>query len=396
MLAPAVDHSIPDSGQTADPLCDLDWVLSATPPEVALPLKGCISIADLFCGCGGLTLGVSEAVRLAGYGLKIRLAVDNFDAALGVYRANFGVDQSVALNDDIGGLLPGSLGTPSSIVERNLKERIGELDLIVAGPPCQGHSDLNNNSRRDDERNKLYLKVARFAEVVGPKAILIENVPAVIHDRNDVVGEVRQSLSEQGYFVEEALLDLRSFGIPQSRRRHILLACRNRQIRLPSTSISSSHDTPLSRYIEDLQDEPDTSTELYRTPSRMLDANKSRVQHLFEHDIYDLPNHLRPRCHQNNHHSYKSMYGRLRWDRPAQTLTSGFGSMGQGRFVHPTRRRVLTPHEAARVQGFPDFFSFSGVKRRTHLHEMIGNAVPPQLSAHLTSMLIGEAVFDDG
>ena len=392
MLAPAVDHTNTAANQSADRLCDLDWVQRASPPEIELPLKGSISLADLFCGCGGLTLGVAEAARSAGYGLKIKLAVDNFDSALGVYRANFGVGESVAVNEDIGALLPGDLGTPSSSVERDLRAQLGQLDLIVAGPPCQGHSDLNNSSRRNDERNKLYLKVARFSEIVRPNAILIENVPAVVHDKNDVVESVRRSLSEQGYFVDEALLDLRSFGIPQTRRRHILLANRSQPIDLSEVLGRSDSDMPLSRFIEDLQDEPDTSTELYRTPSRMLEANRSRVQHLFEHDIYDLPNNLRPVCHQNNSHSYKSMYGRLHWDRPAQTLTSGFGSMGQGRFVHPTRRRVLTPHEAARIQGFPDFFSFESVKYRTHLHEMIGNAVPPQLSAHLTNLLIKRAV----
>ena len=75
------------------------------------------------------------------------------------------------------------------------------------------------------------------------------------------------------------------------------------------------------------------------------------------------------------------MYGRMHWDRPAQTLTSGFGSMGQGRYVHPTRPRLITPHEGARIQGFPDFFDFGGIESVTALREMIANAVPPQLSA---------------
>jgi DNA (cytosine-5)-methyltransferase 1 len=89
----------------------------------------------------------------------------------------------------------------------------------------------------------------------------------------------------------------------------------------------------------------------------------------------------------------KSVYGRLSWDRPAQTITSGFGSMGQGRYVHPLRRRVITPHEAARLQGLPDFFSFDSVVGRTLLHEMIGNAVPPQLITTLIKCLIEQGAI---
>jgi DNA (cytosine-5)-methyltransferase 1 len=85
------------------------------------------------------------------------------------------------------------------------------------------------------------------------------------------------------------------------------------------------------------------------------------------------------------------MYGRIYWEKPAQTLTSGFGSMGQGRYIHPTRRRLLTPHEAARIQGFPDFFNFSAAATITSLREMIANAVPPQFTA-----VVVNALFDGG
>ncbi len=84
-------------------------------------------------------------------------------------------------------------------------------------------------------------------------------------------------------------------------------------------------------------------------------ANRERMQWLLDHDEYDLPNHLRPKCHHADH-SYVSMYGRLRWNTPAQTITTGYGSTGQGRYVHPARPRTITPHEAARLQTLPDFF----------------------------------------
>ena len=105
--------------------------------------------------------------------------------------------------------------------------------------------------------------------------------------------------------------------------------------------------------------------------------NQRRIDYLFEHDIYNLPNSERPDCHRLKEHSYNAVYGRMHWDRPASTLTGGFACCGRGRFIHPLRRRTLTPHEAARVQFFPDFFDFSELGR-TALVRAIGNAVPPK------------------
>ena len=119
------------------------------------------------------------------------------------------------------------------------------------------------------------------------------------------------------------------------------------------------------------------------------------MQFLLDRNRYDLPNELRPRCQQDAH-KYASMYGRLRWNLPAQTLTSGYGSIGQGRYMHPDQPRALTAHEAARIQGFPDYFDFSACSTRSALATMIGNAVPPQLGraivrAHLA---LAESVSD--
>ena len=114
--------------------------------------------------------------------------------------------------------------------------------------------------------------------------------------------------------------------------------------------------------------------------------NLARMQWLLREDAYNLPNSRRPQCHQNEH-SYKSMYGRLNWNEPAQTITSGFSSIGQGRYMHPDQPRALTAHEAARIQSFPDYFDFSAAIRRTDLATMIGNAVPPLLGRMLFGAL---------
>jgi DNA (cytosine-5)-methyltransferase 1 len=110
--------------------------------------------------------------------------------------------------------------------------------------------------------------------------------------------------------------------------------------------------------------------------------NLIRIKYLFDHDLDDLPNHVRPDCHKEGT-TYKSVYGRMRWDLPAPTITTGFLSPGRGRYVHPRQQRVITPHEAARIQFFPDTYSFTGAypeaPSRNLLSKWIGDAVPPLL-----------------
>jgi len=133
----------------------------------------------------------------------------------------------------------------------------------------------------------------------------------------------------------------------------------------------------------------DSEAVAFDLPSTCSEENTRRIAWLFENDEYDLPNLHRPACHRNNSHTYRSVYGRLRWDQPAQTITTGFGSMGQGRYVHPSRRRTITPHEAARLQGLPDFFSFASTTKRSAWSRLIGNAVPPFLTTRIAELLLG-------
>jgi DNA (cytosine-5)-methyltransferase 1 len=137
--------------------------------------------------------------------------------------------------------------------------------------------------------------------------------------------------------------------------------------------------------ISDLLDRVETGP--FDTPAKHSATNQARIEYLFSNALYELPDDQRPDCHRLKAHSYKSVYGRLRPDEPAPTITTGFGSTGQGRFVHPTLPRTLTPHEAARVQFIPDFFDF-GDERRGALQDMIGNAVPPKISYLLALELL--------
>ena len=334
--------------------------------------------ADLFCGCGGLSLGVEEACLAIGHRFEVLLAVDNTPSILEVYKANFSPKQ--ACESDVRVILDGRPGARPTPAERTLLEDLGEIDILLAGPPCQGHSDLNNHTRRKDKRNRLYERVGRLAEIARPKHVLVENVPAIVHSRDRALSDTTDLLVRCGYEVDTNVVDLSEIGVPQRRKRHILVASRNGPVSIED--VMEKHRVSQVRDVEwaigDLEQEG--VGDILSRPSKHNQANLRRIDYLFEHGLYNLPNELRPPCHQDGKHSYKSMYGRLRYDEPAQTITSGYGSPGQGRFIHPTQHRTLTPHEAARLQFFPDFFDFASVRRRTVLANAIGNAVPMKLS----------------
>ena len=124
------------------------------------------------------------------------------------------------------------------------------------------------------------------------------------------------------------------------------------------------------------------SDEVFDKGSALSEENINRINYLFDNDLYNLPNPERPDSHKDGH-TYPAIYGRLKWDKPSGTITTGYNTPGRGRYIHPEKRRTLTPHEAARIQGFPDNFEFlspNGEKpTRMTLAKVIGDAAPPQL-----------------
>ncbi|WP_447470802.1 DNA cytosine methyltransferase [Vibrio harveyi] len=324
-------------------------------------------IVDLFCGLGGLTIGALEATRELNLDFEIYLASDFEDSCAEFYQHNFSGYLRNFHAQDLTMLDVKTLESPT-------------IDFLFAGPPCQGHSDLNNKSRRNDPRNSLYLETIHFINHLNPRFFVIENVPSVVHSKEKVVTSLKKQLCNN-YQVTELVIDFQKLGIAQTRKRHILLGS---PFELPDNFSELLYQNKSQRVLRDVIGDIEniSSTNIFDTPSRMSRTNTQRADYLYDNNLFDLPNDLRPRCHQGKH-SYKSMYGRLAWDKPSQTITGGFGSMGQGRFLHPSRRSVISPFEAARIQGLPDWLDFSQTNRRNKLHQMIGNAVPPILSKEL-------------
>jgi DNA (cytosine-5)-methyltransferase 1 len=346
-----------------------------------------LRVVDLFAGCGGLTLGVAQAARACGWALDVALALDiDFDASA-VYKANF--PKAIVKTERAENYFGGPFGGEAGDREEYWAQELGAIHALIGGPPCQGHSNLNNHTRGNDPKNALYLIMGRAAEILRPDIVIIENVPAVQRDRSNVVGLVRSHLSRLGYRVGERVIRLEDLGVPQRRRRHILLATTTAWPHPSDVFSGLTGKPPQSRdlrwAIGDLADLTNP-TGIDKIPDANP-ANVDRMRWLLANNEYDLPNYLRPKCHRDEH-TYKSMYGRLKWTEPAQTITTGFSSIGQGRYMHPDRTSALTVHEAARIQGFPDYFNFSAATMRKTLTAMVGNAVPPELTRRLINRLL--------
>lgn len=372
------------NGKDTDLICGLDWIKSEDAPKVEAEWPE-VSIVDLFCGCGGMSLGVREALRRCNLRADIALAVDLMEEAVEFYRRALGCGARAKCMD-----------VRDVFNDADLIEELAGTDVLLAGPPCQGHSDLNNHTRREDERNSLYETAAQFAIDVDPEVVIIENVPGARHDTGEVVQKAEELLRKKGHYcTHTVVLEAVDYGIPQTRKRLFLIGSKV-PIELDDLkAYGGPRAERLKPFIVDLEGEHDRSRpEKFRHASRMSVTNQWRAAWLTAKKEKWLRDDMRPDCHRGKDHSYMSVYGRLCYEEPAQTITTGFGSMGQGRFLHPNPAlddlRVITPHEAARIQGLPDFLAetFDEVKTRRALHGMIGNAVPPKIVAVLMQNLL--------
>lgn len=385
------DHSfsttIAADSEITDPA--LSWWRSyfrGNHPKPTKPLLHKVRMIDLFSGCGGLALGVTEGLRALGLTPEIEVAADVDQEGLEVYAHNLkpkrlfhGSVTSLVDFQVFGQGEEAELAYPPTLLDPDLEDSIGKIQILCAGPPCQGHSNLNNHSRREDPRNLLYLSVPALAIAMNIPVVIIENVPEVTSDKFNVVGVAIAILKSEGYHVTSGVIHSSSLGCAQTRRRFFLIASKL-GTPLELTDVLKTIARPqvdLKWAIHDLINVP--ANGIMNTTPVMSSENQKRIDFLFDTEEFDLPNSVRPDCHKDGH-TYGSVYGRLSWEKPSQTITTGFLTPGRGRYIHPEKRRVLTPHEAARIQAFPDTFEFvlpnAQPPSRTKLTKWIGDAVP--------------------
>jgi DNA (cytosine-5)-methyltransferase 1 len=331
---------------------------------------------DLFSGGGGL----SEGLRQAGF--KVLSAVENNPIAADTFRENF--KEAIVIEKDIRHV------TAEEIMQ-SCQLKKGQLDLLTGCPPCQGFSTLTSRYKRDDERNSLITEVSRLVKDLLPKAIMIENVPGLMNKGKGYLNNFLSTLEELGYQVNYDVLQVADYGVPQQRRRFVLLAGLGFEIKIPTPTHSSESESGLPKWMTVkeaiFEMEPPITlakSTLYGGPrafnwnvTRSLsDINKQRLQHVKPGGPrFDIPDHLRPKCHQGNNKGFSNVYGRMDWAAPSPTITGGCTVLSKGRFGHPSELRTISVREAARLQTFPDSFTFAS-DYIDHVCQIIGNALP--------------------
>lgn len=317
---------------------------------------------DLFSGCGGLTLGLKQAdFRVIG-------AIEMDSLACETYLMNH-LGVAVWPND--------IRCVCAETMMRAMGIREGELDLIAGCPPCQGFSTLttlNNSKKQDDERNDLVFEYMRFVRVFLPKAVMLENVPGLRH--NWRMSLILEQLAILGYSARTEVLDAADYGVPQRRKRLILVAGRRGRIDLGHkvdkavTVATAIRALPKHGESGDpLHDFPEHRSKevMARIASTPKDGG-SRADAGTQHALA---------CHERCD-GFKDVYGRMRWADVSPTITSGCFNPSKGRFLHPEEDRAITLREAALLQSFPPNYKFSLRRGKTNAATMIGNALPPE------------------
>lgn len=253
---------------------------------------------------------------------------------------------------------------------------IGELDLLGGCPPCQGFSRLRtyNGSRRvRDRQNDLIFEFQRLVLGLLPKRVMMENVPGLLENKR--LKQFRASLELAGYAVQVSLLNVKDYGVPQRRCRLVLLASRVAAVAFakPSKRIVSVRDAigslpAVGRSGDPLHDIPEKRSSGVLLRIRSVPANGGSRR--------SLPEHLHLECHKT-FDGFKDVYGRMAWDQPAPTITTGCFNPSKGRFLHPDQDRAITMREAALLQSFPMSYKIPAAIGKVKIATMIGNALPP-------------------
>lgn len=316
---------------------------------------------DCFAGCGGMSQGFKQA------GFKVIGAIEIDADAASVYELNhptahmWSQDIRTVTSDDI-------------LMQLGID--VGELDLLGGCPPCQGFSTLrtyNGGRLVRDSQNELIFEFQRLVLGLMPKRVMLENVPGLLENLR--LKKFRAALEGAGYEAIVDVLNVGEYGVPQRRRRLVLLASRVSSVAFakPSKKFRTVRDAigtlpTAGKSGDPLHDIPEKRSPCVTARIRLVPADGgSRTS---------LPTHLRLECHKNSD-GFKDVYGRMAWDELAPTITTGCFNPSKGRFLHPEEDRAITMREAALLQSFPKSYKFPARLGKVKIATMIGNALPP-------------------
>jgi DNA (cytosine-5)-methyltransferase 1 len=343
-----------------------------------------LTAVDLFSGGGGLSVGLKRA------GFTVVAAVENDVDAFSTYKTNH--PEVRAFRQDIRTVRGTDL-----LAETETQA----VDLVSGCPPCQGFSSLTSKYRRYDLRNDLVHEMTRLVRELMPSAVMMENVPGLAAKGAALLLELISELEHLGYIVSRRVLQVADFGIPQRRRRLVLLAGKGFGIDIPPPTHSREGSTSLPRWrtlrdaIADMP-APITLRQAVAAggPQRanwhvirsISDVNMERLRQAKPGGSWlDIDSRIRPECHRDDRAGYfANVYGRMTWDAPSVTITAGCTTLSKGRFGHPEMNRTISVREAARIQTFPDDYIFD-TPHMDRVCAIIGNALPCDFATVLSS-----------
>ena len=332
-----------------------------------------VKVFDYFSGCGGTSKGLENA------GMEIVFALDSDIDAIASYRKNF--PKAVTHCGDIGKF---KIEGVADLVNSSRRVPL----LFTACAPCQPFTKLNHFQPESDPRRSLLDSFRDQVEHYMPDYVFLENVPGIQKSKNsdNPVSRLIELLDRMKYRYDAQVVLAQDYGVPQHRRRFILVASKHAPISIPNPTHGTSKDLkPFSTVQDFISELPgieagETHTEIPLHKSASLsDLNLQRIKATPEGGSrLDWPDDLVLNCHKNGHRGHTDVYGRMRWNRTSPALTTRCISLSNGRYGHPTQDRAISLLEAALLQTFPEDYIFEG--SMVSKARQIGNAVPVKLA----------------
>ena len=343
-------------------------------------IRNNIGVVDLFCGVGGLSHGLKQG------GLNIIAGFDIDKTCEYAYTHNNGAQ---FFDTDI-----------SKVTKEQVLSLFGDSKIkVLAGcAPCQPFSSYAfKNKKKDPNKYDLLYQFGRLVEEVQPDIVTMENVPQIASfSLKNVLQDFVDLLENHHYHCSVKVVYCPNYGIPQTRKRLVLLASKFGDIKLISPTHSKDNYVTVKDVIGDLPPleagETSDTDPLHRAKS-LSPLNMQRIMHTpYGGSWKDWPKELMLECHKSeNGSSFGSVYGRMRWEKPAPTMTTQCTGLGNGRFGHPEQNRAITAREAALIQTFPQEYKFFADEEHVSIvkaSRYIGNAVPPQLGFVIAQSII--------
>lgn len=319
---------------------------------------------DIFSGCGGLTEGMHQA------NFKTKIAFEIDEIASKAYRLNH--PQTSVITKDI---------RKVSIAEIKRKLKGKTIHLLAGCPPCQGFSSirrLNRVTPVDDDRNNLIMEYVRLVKALRPYTIMMENVPGLV-EYDLFKKAVRILKHELKYEVDFKVVNVKDYGVPQSRRRLVLVGSRLGSIKVAEPL---NEKKTVRQTIGHLPLPENSSDPIHKIFPTHIPSVQKRIELTPKNggSRKDLPKQYLLKCHEGENIGFNDVYGRLRWDDYSTTITGGCLNPSKGRFLHPEQNRNISAREAAMLQSFPADYKFPVDIPKANLALMIGNALPPIFS----------------